>query len=515
VWLGLALITCAPACLLLGQQSLAPQNSTDSAPITIQPNWRSIVGHSHTQITLQVVVNPPLRRGSPIHDAAWGAMRQLDAVDARFAMWYPYPRLGVAELQPPSHDRTSWDFSLMDPLLEDFFYSTSGRPSVLTISTIPQWMFTAPSPATIPGNADEAVWDYEQGYKLRDDSLDEVSAYFERVARWYIRGQFVDELGKAHISGHHYDVRYWEILNEPEFEHNTSPEYYTRIYDAVVSRLHRVSPQLKFVGMSSAEPAKGLHFFEYFLDASHHVPGVPLDAISYHFYALGHPGESEAEMASSLFAQTDHFIDTVDKAETIRNRLSPTTETHINEAGCIAAVDVAKTADSMSGKDIGASYWNLCGATFAYLYGHVARKGINVLGASQLVGYPSQYPSVSLLNWNDGSPNPRYRVLQLLMNHCHRGDNFVSNTGGNSHIYSIAFLTAHGQRKLMLVNKSSNDEMLILPGAIGGQEEHVDILSLNSPAVLKRISSSEVTLHGFSVMIVTYPANSNLTHQRP
>jgi hypothetical protein len=442
-------------------------------------------------------------------------MWKLDAADARLAMWYPYPRLGVAELQPPAPDHTSWDFSLIDPLVSDFFRSTSGHPSVLTFSTIPQWMFTTPSSVTLPDNPDQAAWDYEQGYKLRDDSLEEVSGYFERVARWYIRGQFTDELGKRHISGHHYDVRYWEILNEPEFEHNLSPEYYTRIYDAVVSRLRRVSPRLKFVGISSAEPEKGLRFFEYFLDRSHHAQGIPLDAISYHFYALGHPGDTQQDMSGSFFLQADHFIESVRKIEAIRTRLAPNTETHINEAGCIAAVDVAKAADSMSGRDIGPSYWNLCGAVFAYLYGHFAPMGINVLGASQLLGYPSQYPSVSLLDWNDGFPNPRYRVLQLLMKNCHLGDTLVASRAIYPDIYSMPFLNRNGQRKLMLVNKSPVDKTVMLPGINGGTEEHVDVLSLNAPAVIDPIDSAMITLRGFSVMIVTYPPTRRLQPRRP
>jgi hypothetical protein len=73
---------------------------------------------------------------------------------------------------------------------------------------------------------------------------------------------------------------------------------------------------------------------------------------------------------------------------------------------------------------------------FAYLYGKTAQIGFDVLGESQLIGYPSipfqrgppingpwtappQYPSVSLLSWggafgNQGDGTARYWVLQLL-----------------------------------------------------------------------------------------------------
>lgn len=286
-----------------------------------------------------------------------------------------------------------------------------------------------------------------------------------------------------------------------------SPEYYTRIYDAVVSKLQSVSPQLRFVGMSLAEPLKGQRFAEYFLDSSHHAAGIPLNAISYHFYALGHAGENEKDMAASFFTQADQFLETVSVMESVRTRLSPRTETQINEAGCIAANDVAKSADSMNGRDIPASYWNLCGAMFAYLYGHLAAQGINVVGASQLLGYPGQYPSVSLLDWTNGLPNPRYRVLQLLLKYCHPGDLLVASAKVSPALYVLAFRTREGGKRILLVNETSGDARAEVKGARGGREEHVDAISKGSHATLQAVSSDEIILHGFAVMIVTLPAH--------
>jgi len=503
LWIPVATIAITASLALLPRTVVGQKVSiTETSPV-IAPDWKAAIRASRTRLTLQVVVNPPLRRGSPIHDPAWQSIYKLDASDARFAMWYPYPHLAVAEIAPPTEGGTSWDFSYMDPLVDDFFKSTAKQPSVLTISTIPQWMFETQAPVAVPDDPDKAVWDYEQGAQLRDDSLEEVSRYFERVAQWYIQGSFIDELGQRHPSGHHYRIDYWEVLNEPEYEHGLSAEYYTRIYDAVVSKLRPLSPRLHFVGMSLAEPSEGKHFFEYFLDPSHHAAGIPLDAISYHFYALGHDGETPDAMATSFFSQADHFNDTVQMIESVRTRLSPRTETQINEAGCIAANDVAKTADSMNGKDIPASYWNLCGAVFAYLYGHLAAEGIDVVGASQLLGFPGQYPSVSLLDWTHGLPNARYRVLQLLLEECHPGDLLVSTQATNPRIYVQAFLTSDGRKKILLVNKSSEDTSITVPGENGGSEVHVDEASKNLKIRRHRVESDSITLHGFSVMTVT------------
>jgi hypothetical protein len=100
----------------------------------------------------------------------------------------------------------------------------------------------------------------KQGTELRDPSMKEVSDYYARLVSWYTQGGFTDELGRRHDSGHHYKIDYWEILNEPEYEHAITPQTYTRLYDAVVTAIRHVNPQIKFVGMSLATPSKSPEF---------------------------------------------------------------------------------------------------------------------------------------------------------------------------------------------------------------------------------------------------------------
>mgnify|MGYP003403795069 CR=1 FL=1 len=75
----------------------------------------------------------------------------------------------------------------------------------------------------------------------------EVADYYARLVSWYVNGGFTDELGKRHESGHRYKIDYWEVLNEPDLEHNLTPEQYTVLYDAVVAAVKKVSPGTKFV----------------------------------------------------------------------------------------------------------------------------------------------------------------------------------------------------------------------------------------------------------------------------
>jgi hypothetical protein len=80
--------------------------------------------------------------------------------------------------------------------------------------------------------------------------------------------------------------------------------------------------------------------------------------------------------------------------------------------------------------------------------------GIDVIGESQLVGYPGQYPSVSMVNYTTGLPNARLRVLQLLQQSFTQGDELVStNSTEESNVHAQAFVTTDGVKKLLLVNK--------------------------------------------------------------
>ena len=77
---------------------------------------------------------------------------------------------------------------------------------------------------------------------------------------------------------------------------------------------------MKFVGMALAIPIEP-HYFEYFLDHKNHKPGVPLDFISYHFYAVPSVDETPEVEQFTYFAQADGFLKTVRYIEAIRKRL--------------------------------------------------------------------------------------------------------------------------------------------------------------------------------------------------
>lgn len=472
-------------------------------PNTVKVDWSKVVRETKTTPTLQVVVNPPLRRGSPIHDNAFASLRDMQADYVRFVPWLPYPRLGVAELEPPKDGKTSWDFSVIDPLVIDFLEATKGHSVVLNFSTIPQWMFKTDHPVSYPADPNEVVWNYEQGQELRDPTGKELAEYFARVYSWYAKGGFTDEFGKRHESGNHYEIPYWEILNEPDLEHQIAPELYTRIYDETVEALRRVDPKLKFVGISVAFPSLSPRFFEYFLNPKNHKPGIPLDYISYHFYAVPTADQSPEAQQFTYFDQAAGFLNVVRYIETIRERLSQKTGTMVNEIGSISEGSLGGLSPAEVARKIPASYWNLSGALYAYIFAELSKQGIDVAGESQLVGYPTQFPTVSMVDWETGKPNARYWALKLLKDNFGPGDKLVESTLGNPYVHVYAVTTRSGKKRLLLVNKRDRPIEITLNGASGAEETFTDLANGAQPPRNAKLVSDKIALGAFSVTVVT------------
>jgi hypothetical protein len=487
--LAIAALVCAGSTLLLhGQEAPA---------LTV--HWDKITVVSKSTPTLQVVVNPPLRPGEPLGIAAYQAVKDLGADYVRYVPWLPYPRLAVAELEPPTAQKTSWDFSVIDPMTKDFLAATDGHSTVMNFSTIPAWLFKTDKPVTYPDDPSKVVWDYTQGNELRDPTGKELGDYYARLVSWYVNGGFSDENGVRHESGYHYKFPVWEVLNEVEFEHHTTPEQYTQRYDAIVEGIHRVSPETKFMGMALAAPNDHPEFVEYFLNPANHKPGIPLDFISYHFYASPTPSQTIADWQYTFFDQADGFLNTVRYIENIRKRLSPQTKTDTDELGVILPTDNNPEDKVPPPK----AYWNLAGSLYAYLFIELSRLQIDVIGESQLIGYPTQFPSVSMMDWENNKPNARFWALKLLKDSFHPGDEMVETSVGSKDLAAQAYITSTG-RKMLIVNKRNRALEISLPDAGKASALTVDPSTGDGPARSITTAGGTIALEPFAVTVVSW-----------
>ncbi len=479
---------------------------TAMKPGIVTIDWNKTILVSQSTPTLQVVVNPMLRRASPIHDGAFDAVKQFGGDYVRYVPWLPYPKLAVAELKAPTASGTSWDFSMIDPMTKDFLEATKDHSTVMNFSTMPAWLFKTEKPVTYPDDPYQVNWAYTQGTELCDPTGKELGDYYARLVSWYTRGGFTDENGKLHTSGYHYTFPIWEVLNEVDFEHKTTPEQYTQRYDAIVHAIQQVSPATKFMGVALAMPSDDPKWFEYFLNHNNHKLGIPLDYLSYHFYATPSAGETINDWQYSFFNQADRFLTTVLYINEIRTRLSPTTKTDADELGVILPDDNNQVADA-SGHiaQIPAEYWNAAGALYAYLYIGLAKQGIDVIGESQLVGYPSQFPSVTMIDWTNGKPNARYWVLKLIKDNFHSGDKIVETKLENADgVAAQAFLTPMGKKLLILNQRNRTTEITLPEDLKTAKISTVDLASGEGPAAETTGHGKRLKLAPFAVSVVSW-----------
>lgn len=469
------------------------QSSVFAQTDTISVNWNKIMETSKTTATLQVVENPMVRPSSPIHKKIFEALKNLNADYVRYVPWFPYPKMAVAELKAPTKTKTFWDFTYLDSTMEAIMNATSGHSVVINFSTTPSWMWKINYTMPYPENPYEVFWAYNDGTELRDTTMKELADYYARLFSWYIKGGFTDELGVFHKSNHFYKIDYWEVLNEPDLEHNISPQVYTKMYDAIVGRLKKISPSTKFIGISLAFNARP-EFFEYFLNHKNHKPGIPLDGISYHFYGTpSYAGEKLEDYQYAFFDKANAFLEKVKFIENIRKRLSPKTITTINEIGTII---------NANGDDIPNEYWNLSGAMYAYVFLELTKMEIDVAGESQLVGYPTQFPDVSMIDWNNGNPNARYWILKLLKENFNAGDKLVETSLTGESIICQAFNKKQGKR-ILLINPLNKEMKAVLPAeAKDAIAEYVDVTTGENAIAQIKIKEQQIDLKPFAVAVI-------------
>lgn len=506
----LGAVAAAPA--VVAAASRANESPLAAARKLLTIDWSKVISRSNTVFALQYCVEPPMTRTGAVWKAGHDIVRHFNG-HARLQTWFPYPRLAVAALEPPAHGRTSWDFSLLDPIVLDFHQAQQGRPLMINFE-LPRWLMDR-RPHRIPDDPSEIDWFYGRfrggGDQFVDPTLEEATDYFRRVAEWYIKGGFVDEYGKLHQSGHQLRFDYWEILNEQDdrFEFELDPDTYTRFYDKLVAKLRPLDPQMKFAGPSLRTP-ESLHYIEHFLNPANHVPGTPIDMVTYHEYIVQPRGGTVEDWHRAMFAATDRFLRQVRKIDRIRKRLSPHTRVGLTEMGVMNGESQYNTLAARQGRPtdysdpvIDDAYWTLAASIHAYSYLGAMRNGVDYIAASELIDYPGQYAGTNLIHWRTGEPNAMYRVIKMFRDELPPGCDLLDTTSGHPDVAAQAFATSAG-RKLLLINKTPAPIELAakLPG--GGKAQWVDRDTQSSPPRSAAFSGGSVRLGAQAVMFISW-----------
>ena len=116
-----------------------------------------------------------------------------------------------------------------------------------------------------------------------------------------------------------------------------------------------------------------------------------------------------------------------------------------------------------------------------------------------------------MVDWNDGKPNARYWVLKLLHDNFGPGDKLVeiepfhAFASNHPYVYSLAFVTRAGKRRVLVVNKRDRLFDISMPGASGGRVDYVDQSTNFQPPASRNLTADTFQLNGYAVAVVTFP----------
>jgi hypothetical protein len=93
--------------------------------------------------------------------------------------------------------------------------------------------------------------------------------------------------------------------------------------------------------------------------------------------------------------------------------------------------------------------------------------------------------------------------LKLLHDNFGPGDKLVETDLGIPYVYTQAFITPAGKRKILLVKKRDRTIKVDLPEAAGATEEYVDQTTGLQPPATTLLKNGEVDLRGLAVAVIT------------
>ena len=137
---------------------------------------------------------------------------------------------------------------------------------------------------------------------------------------------------------------------------------------------------------------------------------------------------------------------------------------------------------------------------------HLSRLGVDVIGESQLVGYPSQFPSVSMIDYNNAKPNARYWVLKMIVDNFHSGDVMEATQQPEiDHGHPVlvqGYKTPQG-RKILVVNTSDETHTVAAPaGFANASFETVDKATGDDAPRIGTLDGRDLTLAPFAVTVL-------------
>jgi len=246
-------------------------------------------------------------------------------------------------------------------------------------------------------------------------------------------------------------------------------------YDAIVIAVRAaVGGRIRrFVGPALMLPADHPDWIPYFIEMKNHDPRVSeedVSTVSFHFYTI-----CDAQNISTY----DDMFNQVDDILSVHKRIYDITHADPNREITLVLDEVGTIAfptyNDSPFVPLPPLYWIASASEFAYYFARQAVEfGVDWIGMSQLAGSPAipewgipdaQFPSVSMVDWATGNPNPRFWMLVLLRQWFPRTTRiFPSQSSDPDTIF--AFVTDGGAinyARWLVINKSPDEQCVEFP----------------------------------------------------
>ena len=191
----------------------------------------------------------------------------------------------------------------------------------------------------------------------------------------------------------------------------------------------------------------------------------------------------------------------------IRDELSPKTKFIIDELGTFNLVkpkeDACKAVEPYQAyKPL---YWVAVGGNWAANFITAENSDIPIFSMSQMLGYPTQCLSITMINWDTAHPNAHYWVLGLIHDNFGPGDKLIPTKSSSPDVVAQASITSAG-RKVLLVNTSDQSVKVDLAGTYIGAGLRADVVDETSgeqPPRKEKLAGKEIALSPFAVAVVS------------
>ncbi|HKO12017.1 MAG TPA: hypothetical protein VJV22_08615, partial [Acidobacteriaceae bacterium] len=150
-------------------------------------------------------------------------------------------------------------------------------------------------------------------------------------------------------------------------------------------------------------------------------------------------------------------------------------------------------------------YWNANGANWVDTFITAENLGIPLISMSQMDGYPTQCPSISMMDGETRKPNSHYWALWLVSHNFGPGDKLVTTRTSTHDIVAQASITPAGQ-KLLLINTWDHPITVNVSGAFPSgtlQAQVVDQQSFEDAPRTDSVTGQQFTLAPFAIAVVS------------